>query len=567
MNTPLGAADFFALEAGEYLERLSTQIARPEGPAADEFMRFSRALRGSALMAKQSDIAHAAAGLEGVARKHREGTLAWSPAVREVTGQAVEELKLLVRAAGDLGEEHRARAGRVAESLAEIGGVPTGLGVSPPAPRTMPAQGVSAGVRAFVAREGALIASALNRAAHALQIQPSAKDPLETVIRRLQSLRGLAELSELTPLPEILDGIESATGDLSRSHAPPPQVADVFDAAAKAVTRISRDMATFGHPSPDSEEGSRFADLLFRTFTAEGDVVSVASLAPEDGQAQVVELGSARLAGTPTAVELVSHGEFLCQVAGDLRSSGSRLQRDLRLFGVFGSLRALSQKSEGALGTVVRAFGSAARRYIARGSAGADVAEFAASLDQAGDALRRHSAVGNEQDVIERLTAVTKRLEQGQAPAQPTPLVEPSSQIVPIGSLAPDGQAEPPGEIVPISSLAPDGEAAIAQSGADTTARHGSLATSFVTFARLMQERPQEPPALDAFLGRTPTESPADVVSISTLLYAGPRALDRAAAIREEITNLLARNDPWESVKPLVEELLDLVPLARGATP
>ncbi|NNG17573.1 MAG: hypothetical protein HKM89_13945, partial [Gemmatimonadales bacterium] len=150
MSTPLGAADFFALEAGEYLERLGAQIARPEGPAPNEFMRFSRALRGSALMAKQSDIAHAAAGLEGVARKHREGTLAWSPAVREVAGQAIEELKLLVRAAGDWGEEHRTRAGRVAESLGDIGGTPTGLGVSRPPPTPAAAQGVSAGVRAFV---------------------------------------------------------------------------------------------------------------------------------------------------------------------------------------------------------------------------------------------------------------------------------------------------------------------------------------------------------------------------------------------------------------------------------
>jgi hypothetical protein len=551
MTTPLGAADFFALEAGEYLERLGAQIARPEGPAPDEFMRFSRALRGSALMAKQSDIAHAAAGLEGVARKHREGTLSWSPAVREVAGQAIEELKLLVRAAGDWSDEHRTRAGQVAESLGDVGGALKGLGAPRPYPTPEVAhQGVSAGVRAFVAREGALIASALNRAANALRLQPSTKDPLETVIRRLQSLRGLAELNELPPLPEVLDGIELATGDLSRSHAPPPRVADVFDAAAKAVTRISRDMATSGHPTAESEEGRRFADLLFRTFTAEDDVVSVASLAPEDGQAQVVELGSAHpsgLAGSPTAVELVSHAEYLRQVASDLGSSGSNLQRDLRLYGAFGSLRALSQKSGGALGEAVKAFGTAARAHIAQGSAATRVEEFTSILEQAGETLRGHSETGQEQDAIERLETLTERLEQ----VQPAPVLPQAT--------------EPPGEIVPVSSLAPDGEDAIVQSGADAPAMGSALAPSFVTFARLMQERPEGAPSLDEFLDQPPIATPSAVVPISTLLYSGPRALDRAAAVREEITNLLARNDPWESVKPLVEELLDLVPLARGA--
>ena len=551
MSTPLGAADFFALEAGEYLERLGAQIARSEGPAPDEFMRFSRALRGSALMATQSDIAHAAAGLEGVARKHREGTLTWSPAVREVAGQAIEELKLLVRAAGDWSDEHRTRAGQVAESLKDIGGTPTGLGAARPHPTPeVTHQGVSAGVRAFVAREGALIASALNRAANALRLQPSTKDPLETVIRRLQSLRGLAELTELPPLPEVLDAIELATGDLSRSHAPPPNVADVFDAAAKAVTRISRDIATSGHPASESEEGRRFADLLFRTFTAEDDVVSVASLAPEDGQDQVVELGSAHpagLAGSLTAVELVSHAEYLRQVASDLGSSGSKLQRDLRVYAVFGSLRALSQKSGGAVGGAVTAFGSAARAHIAQGSAATAVEEFTNILEQAGETLRKHSETGEEQDAAERLATLTMRLEQVQPPPAPQDL------------------PEPPGEIVSISTLAPDGEEAIAQSGADAPAMRSDLATSFVTFARLMQERPEGAPSLDEFLGQPPNEAPSAVVPISTLLYSGPRALDRAAAIREELTSLLARNDPWESVKPLVEELLDLVPLARGA--
>src|ERR1700730_11132120 len=49
---PLGMSDFFALEAGEYLERLDALMQKPE-LGTDEFVRLARALRGSAPMASQ----------------------------------------------------------------------------------------------------------------------------------------------------------------------------------------------------------------------------------------------------------------------------------------------------------------------------------------------------------------------------------------------------------------------------------------------------------------------------------------------------------------------------------
>src|SRR3989449_8715651 len=70
---PLGMSDFFALEAGEYLERLDSLLQQSETPRADEFVRLARALRGSALMAKQQATAKAAAGVESLARALREG--------------------------------------------------------------------------------------------------------------------------------------------------------------------------------------------------------------------------------------------------------------------------------------------------------------------------------------------------------------------------------------------------------------------------------------------------------------------------------------------------------------
>src|SRR5262249_45902577 len=96
-GAPLGMADFFALEAGEYLERLDGLLAPEGAPAADEFVRLARALRGSALMASQTPIARTAAGLESLARSVREGRRGWDTGTRQMAIRAVDDLKILVR--------------------------------------------------------------------------------------------------------------------------------------------------------------------------------------------------------------------------------------------------------------------------------------------------------------------------------------------------------------------------------------------------------------------------------------------------------------------------------------
>src|SRR3990170_4464531 len=171
-SAPLGMSDFFALEAGEYLERLDAVVQGEGAPAADEFVRLARALRGSALMASQQAIARAATGLETVAR---------------------------------------------------------------------------------AVREGAAIASALDRAAQVLRANPLAHDPLQHVLKALQPLRGLAALNDLPPLPDLLEGIERAIGELSRTTAAPPGlVGELFQTAAGTIAHAAREVAERGRPDPDS---------------------------------------------------------------------------------------------------------------------------------------------------------------------------------------------------------------------------------------------------------------------------------------------------------------------------
>src|SRR5207247_10376764 len=94
--TPLGMSDFFALEAGEYLDRLDALLQAPTPPPAEELVRLARALRGSALMASQQGIARAAMGFEALARGIREGRRVWDVATTPLAPWPLARLKTFV---------------------------------------------------------------------------------------------------------------------------------------------------------------------------------------------------------------------------------------------------------------------------------------------------------------------------------------------------------------------------------------------------------------------------------------------------------------------------------------
>src|SRR6266699_1040764 len=124
---PLGMSDFFGLEAGEYLERLDALLGKPE-PAAEDFVRHARALRGSALMAKQAAIARAATGLETLARTVRDGRRAWDVATKQLAVRALDDLKVQVRRAASWTDAVTAKADGLAAELERLAGRPSGAG-------------------------------------------------------------------------------------------------------------------------------------------------------------------------------------------------------------------------------------------------------------------------------------------------------------------------------------------------------------------------------------------------------------------------------------------------------
>ena len=124
----LGMSDFFALEAGEYLDRLDALLQAPTPPPAEELVRLARALRGSALMASQHGIARAAMGFEALARGIREGRRVWDIATKQLATRAVDDLKIFVRKAAGWTDADTTRAEQLASQLEQLGGAPVRAG-------------------------------------------------------------------------------------------------------------------------------------------------------------------------------------------------------------------------------------------------------------------------------------------------------------------------------------------------------------------------------------------------------------------------------------------------------
>jgi hypothetical protein len=561
-GSPLGMSDFFALEAGEYLDRLDALLQAGAAPTADEFVRLARALRGSALMASQQAIARAATGLEAVARGLREGRRTWDAGTQQLAVRAVDDLKIFVRKAASWTDADTAKADALAAQLELAAGRPSAQ------VRAAEALGLDAGARAFVAREGAAIASALDRAATALRANPLAKDPLQLVLKALQPLRGLAALNDLPPLPDLLEGIERAIGELERTPSVAgPVVSDLFQTAAGSIAQAAREVAERGRPDPEGAAFQKFAGLLVRFMDSEPDVVPIDSLFYGDGGPHVVHRGTAAARpATLGRLELVSHGEHLRQAADSLERAPSATQRELRAHTLAGTFRALGSAGGGVLGERVAEFAHAAREAVTGGTAVGQPAAFAAELRRAGEILTR-SGSGDEAALATQLGEVTgavRALAGGVAPAAATP-------IVPIESLAPAPRAT--------TSRAPL-PAAVAED--EPVPETPDVVGSWVVYQRLVAGG-IAPASLDELLGapsldtgrpapppvpRPPVvpaaKAPGEpaVVDIRTLVYRGERARHRAQELREA-----AKRASGDSLRAIIDEVCDLVVLALEPEP
>ncbi|HEX2204872.1 MAG TPA: Hpt domain-containing protein, partial [Longimicrobium sp.] len=96
MSQPL--SEYFAQEAGEFLDRLDALLARPDAPDAVELFRLARGVRGGGQLAGADEVAAVAERLEDAARAYRDGVLPWSDDFRERARHTAADLRALVAA-------------------------------------------------------------------------------------------------------------------------------------------------------------------------------------------------------------------------------------------------------------------------------------------------------------------------------------------------------------------------------------------------------------------------------------------------------------------------------------
>src|SRR5881392_4441846 len=505
---PLGMSDFFALEAGEYLERLDGLLAASDSPNADELVRLARALRGSALMANHHAIARTAAALEALARAVREGRRAWDPQTRQLAVRGVDDLKIFVRRAPAWSDADTAKAEALSQELEQLAGRP-----SAQARVTEAVVGLDAGARAFVAREGAAIASALDRAAQTLRANPLAHDPLQHVLRALQPLRGLAAVNDLPPLPDLLEGIERAIAELSRAGIDPPEnVSELFQAGATAIARAAREVAERGRPDHEGPDFRQFAAQLVRFMESEPDVVSIGTLYYSDSGPHIVSRGiPAPRPSTLGRLELVSHGDHLRQAADSLERAPSATQRELRAHTLGTTFRALANAGGGVLADRVAQFAIAAREAVASGVAVTSPGAVAAELRRAGDVLAR-SGSGDEEALAAELDAVTAAIRALQPGA---PVLRATHPPAPVASAPPPRPAPRADEPVPESADL------VGSWTAYQRLTRGGIGAASLDELLAGGQRAASPSAA------LPSAEPV-VLDVRTLLYRGDRALARA---------------------------------------
>ena len=605
MNQPLGLDDFFVLEAGEYLDRLAALSASPTAPNGEELVRFTRALRGSALMANQPGIARAANALEHLLRGFRDGKQEWGGDLPARVREAVDILRTLVERVRNWSPDDAARAERLALDLEAAAGQAS----RGPAPAVTQSE---TGVRAFLAREAAALGSVLDQTSKSLTAGSATEETLETLVRRLQPLRGLAALADFPPLPDLLDGIERTAVSVSRLEVQPRHGAERLSAAADALVRAAREIADRGRPDPNGPEFQAFATLLFAPGAEEVPVVAIETLffAGEDG---IVKRGTPPRPEPRAplgAAQVVSRGEHLVQAAEEIAQATSTAQRDLRFHVLLADLRTLSQNLPGGLEACVESFAVAARGAVTRGVASREAGRFADIIRDAGTRLRGYTEITQPGTLAAGIEPLMARLASRGTAAPPPPAIaavepgrsslveaaaetppeldiipveeleaapEMEPEILPIEALAPESAPEPVDHrpIVPIESLLYEEEAVapvavapvVAPAAVATPPVAGDdwdLAASYLRFEELVAgvEAVATVPTVATVANLVEVAPEPPLVAIEELLYSGRAALQRADQVRRQLRSLSASAEPLSTIQPLVDELLDLVELA-----
>jgi chemotaxis protein histidine kinase CheA len=442
---PQPLSDYFALEAGEFLDALDHLLSRTDSPDPREFFRLARGVRGSAQIAGATGIAGVAERLEDGARALREGRLQWSEELKQRSIRTVDDVRVLVRAHGRWGEAEEARA---KEAAARWGGEGDR--------RTLGASGGGDQLFAFVRREITGVVAEMDRVAAELRDDPGGREPLRSVLRRMRPVRGVAGMATLAPILEVLEGIEDAVHEvLSRALAVEGRYMDLLAAARDALAEAGTSLERGEAPAASAPELDRFRDLRDQGEAADDeagpdDVVPISRLFSDEGGPHVVASPMAPVAiaedgATPVEVEAFIRIEatgFLDRADALIAEQGARANRFARIAGQLAGLAS--------------SVGELARTYAVEG--------IAAAADDAETRLRAAATADEARDVLDDLRAAlpgaAPRAPRIVAPpAPPAPEPSPAAAAATVASetaaSSADGGGPAPAAdgVVPIESL------------------------------------------------------------------------------------------------------------------
>lgn len=511
-----GLLDFFVLEASEYVEQLDGLVARASTrpPDPESFARASRALRGSATMAKLSGIAELAQGMERLARALREGERPWDEATRSAAIAAVDDLKFLVRGARDWGDAEDARATRRIAELESL------------APKRVATITRGRGAE-FLATAAADAATGLLAYAE----QPGSAEEFAATMRRVRALRGVAALRDLPPLAEVVDAVDAAAKPVElRNEDATAERRRLFRTAARVLLEGGEAVRRGGLPPTDSAAVREFAHAAetLRSGHRESEyVVPITTLFPDGPPGDFVTPGPhpPTTATERFRLEVVSQAEHLRRLVADGRAAVDTATRDRVGRELRSAVRTLALAAQSFSATEV------ANLFLAteRGAAALENRALWV-LDEAGTELSRPAA--DPESVAPRFLALHQRL-QGTPPA-PTQVAPARQRRV--------GMTPPAAMETALGAPRTTG-------GASGAALRDLLASGIAGLAPLATDH-IAPRAIGA---------DDDVVPIEELLFRGRDALTRAIGIGDALRRSAQAPDP-----ATLSELYDLLQLAAA---
>lgn len=509
--------EYFLTEASEYLDRLDA-LAQQDQTDPAELLRLTRALRGSAQMAREERVRQVAGALESAAREMVAGTRPWSSDLKDRLGRTVDDLRRLAE-----GGEQDAAGGRLAQEALERWrevAVQAGAGDETSGTQASAGGARDPELRAYVEAEVRGILSELERAIPALTRSPMGRDPLKSILRAQRSLLGVAGLGGFPVLSEALRTVEDATRAIARQNAP-------VDGDRLALYKQAHAVLLEGVQAlARGEEASADAAELARLRSLRDSVVSDASV------------------DTPFRPPAAPAGDEPVEVVNFFQTESTKLlDRIERMAGAFAA--ATDQRKQQLRGELRDAFN--ALRDTSR-TFGFE--EPARSAEQALSKLRDGSAMALL-GLVEQLRDVVAEVgaEVGLGTSETA-----SAGEVEVGPSS-EGTAATLGEAV-----TPQPETASAQqAGAVADAQESAASVQERVAAAGAARKPGAAAAGAADAPEQGTE--AEVVPIETLLYSGDAALERALELRQRV-EAAAGDD--EDAREAVAELFDLVRLAMS---